>query len=200
MDYLLFHSQFSPSSQKLFDEFPALREKAISVDSLAMRNYVKKIHIVCVPTLTVLLGNRIIDRVIGYDAIYNWFVTTMYRMGQLQATPPPSSAHESSMPMVANADRGEFVKSNNGPSMTIEHDEDAYDHEMESTPATSTSLDDLILEDIPKTEQQRHQMVQPERETPLVQTGISANTMLLAEQLKKERDNNLEGNKKKFSA
>ena len=199
MDYLLFHSQFSPSSQKLFDEFPALREKAISVDSLAMRNYVKKIHIVCVPTLTVLLGNRIIDRVIGYDAIYNWFVTTMYRMGQLQATPPPA-ALESSSPMSASGERGEFVASSGGSSMIIDNEEDAYDHDMDSTPATSTSLDDLILEDIPKTEQQRHQMLQPERETPLVQTGISANTMLLAEQLKKERDNNLEGNKKKFSA
>lgn len=196
MDYLLFHSQFSPSSQKLFDEFPALREKAISVDSLAMRNYVKKIHIVCVPTLTVLLGNRIIDRVIGYDAIYNWFVTTMYRMGQLQATPSPS-ALESPVTM-SSGERAEFVASH-GPPMTMSVEED--DHETDSTPATSTSLDDLILEDIPKMEQQHHQMMhQPERETPLVQTGISANTMLLAEQLKKERDNNLEGNKKKFSA
>lgn len=184
MDYLLFHSQFSPSSQKLFDEFPALREKAISVDSVAMRTYVKKIHIVCVPTLTVLLGNRIIDRVIGYDAIYNWFVTTMYRMGQLQPPVPPSTYEPQQ-----HADMATNVEE---------------DVESDLVPATSTSLDDLILEDIPvsKSDQQHHQMMQhqPERETPLVQTGISANTMLLAEQLKKERDNNLEGNKKKFSA
>jgi hypothetical protein len=59
----------------------------------------------------------------------------------------------------------------------------------------ATSLDDLVLEDIPLTQQP-----QQERDTPLVQTGMSANTMMLAEALKKERDNiDPSANKKKYS-
>jgi len=188
MDYLLFHSQYSPSSKKLFDEFPMLKEKAISVDSVAMRAYVKKIHVVCVPTLLVLLGNRVIDRVIGYESIYNWLVTTLYRMGQLQA----SSA-------VVEPDSE--IDSNVSLSPLMEYEPQSPTMTKSVATATdgfipgATSLDDLVLEDIPLTLQP-----QQERDTPLVQTGMSANTMMLAEALKKERDNiDPSANKKKYS-
>jgi multisubunit Na+/H+ antiporter MnhF subunit len=182
MDYLLFHSQYSPSSKKLFDEFPMLKEKAISVDSVAMRAYVKKIHVVCVPTLLVLLGNRVIDRVIGYESIYNWLVTTLYRMGQLQAS---SAMAEPDLQM----DMIETPQSVMTPPVM---DTDAHMSHTYST-GGATSLDDLVLEDIPTAHQ-------TERETPLVSTGMSANTMMVAEALKKERDNiDPNANKKKFS-
>jgi hypothetical protein len=185
MDYLLFHSQYSPSSKKLFDEFPMLKEKAISVDSVAMRAYVKKIHVVCVPTLLVLLGNRVIDRVIGYESIYNWLVTTLYRMGQLQASSVGAESEAQQFPTQAGVVTLE-------PS-DVEYEPSIHDSSEHSSGLGATSLDDLILEDIPMAQQQ-------ERETPLVQTGMSANTMMLADALKKERDNLDPGaNKKKFS-
>ena len=63
-----------------------------------------------------------------------------------------------------------------------------------SSEGATTQLDDLILEDIPLSEQQQ------DRETPLVQTGMSANTLMLAEALKKERDSfDPSANKKKFT-
>lgn len=190
MDFLVFYSQYSPSSQKLFEDFPNLKEKSICVDSSAMRVYVKKIHIVCVPTLIVLLGNRIIDRVVGYDSIHNWLVTSIYRMSQLQTENNPGNFGNPGYP---------------GYPEPIHLDSSQLDTPMEDVPTavppedmptTSvsqiTQLDDLILEDIPLNEQ--------ERETPLVQTGMSANTMMLAEALKKERDGlDPSANKKKFS-
>lgn len=180
MDFLLFYSQYSPSSKKLLDEFPMLQEKAISVDSAPMRAYVKRIHVVCVPTLMVLMGKRVIDRVIGYESIYNWLMTSLYRMGQLQASPTvlePEVHDESSSSFMGSS------PTDHAPVMMVEP----------TSSAGSTSLDDLILEDVPAAQQQ-------DRETPLVQTGMSANTMMLAEALKKERDNLDPGaNKKKFS-
>ena len=172
MDYLLFHSQFSPSSTKLLQQFPNLQEKAISVDSHAMRAYVKKLHIVCVPTLLVLLNNRIIDRIIGFDSILNWLTTTIYRAEQLQTTQVQAVTNE--MPLEYEPEQPE--------DMPVESN-----HHSMSNSAT-TSLDDLILEEVPE-----------EHSTPIVQTGMSANTMSVAEALKKERENfEPSTNKKKF--
>lgn len=196
MDYLLFQSQYSPSSKKLMDEFPALRDKSVSVDSTAMRTYVKKLHVVCVPTLLITLGNRIVDRVVGYDSISNWLLISLYRMGQLQGTPTSNEYIESGM-------HEEYPISQQQPEFSTQsvpvHEDPSLSTVAHAAPtASSTSLDDLILEDIPKAEQQRFEY-QETREAPIVQTGISANTMLLAEQLKKERDNYDPSNKKKFS-
>jgi hypothetical protein len=192
MDYLLFHSQYSPSSKKLLDDFPALREKAVSVDSAAMRSYVKKLHVVCVPTLMVILGNRVVDRIVGYDSISNWLLVSLYRMGQLQGAAVPND-------MMAP----EEYHTSSPPELDLRSVVEDGVHEdpvmMTAPTSTSTSLDDLILEDIPKAEQQRLEY-QETREAPIVQTGMSANTMLLAEQLKKERDNYDPSNKKKFAA
>ena len=191
MDYLLFHSQYSPSSKKLLDEFPALREKAVSVDSVAMRSYVKKLHVVCVPTLMVILGNRVVDRIVGYDSISNWLLVSLYRMGQLQGAAAPNEYVNPPMDEYPDA-QSELV-----PQSVVDVLDDA--DVAATSVSTSTSLEDLILEDIPKAEQQRMEY-QETREAPIVQTGMSANTMLLAEQLKKERDNYDPSNKKKFSA
>lgn len=181
MDFLLFHSQFSPSSKKLFDDFPALERKSISVDSPAMRKYLKKLGVVCVPTLIVLLNNRVIDRVIGYDSIYQWLVTSIYRINHLQ-------------PQVFEEEQQSV------PTPTVKVVEKPPISEMMMTEAVAsdiTPLDNLILEDNGAPEQE---IALDMPEIPIVQTGQSMNTMMIAEQMKKERDNNisLPGNKKMF--
>lgn len=181
MDYLLFHSQFSPSSVKLLEQFPALNDKAISVDSAPMRAYIKKLRIVCVPTLLVLLNNRIVDRVVGSESILTWLATSIYRAEQLQP-PQPVPAAAAYLPSHDDDDDG-----TNGRV-------EAAVMSAPTSAATTTSLDDLILEDI------QAPVVPEERETPIVQTGMSTNTMSLAEALKKERENfDPSTNKKKFA-
>lgn len=177
MDFLIFHSQFSPSSQKLLEDFPALREKAVSVDSGSMRVYVKKLKIVCVPTLLVLLGGqRVIDRVVGYDSISNWLIESIYRVNQLQSGAPPTAMQEDPEVLAPVAVEGAM---NVDPSVPQ---------------ASFTNLDDLVLEQVDTNAEE-----EDDRDTPLVQTGMSANTMALAEQMKKERDNlDPNVNKKKF--
>jgi hypothetical protein len=163
MDYILFHSQYSPSSRKLIEQFPSISEKTVLVDSVAMRAYAKRLHIICVPTLVVILNNKIIERIVGYENIYNWLVVTIYRVNKLQniqedvepELEPPIQQVEPTSPDMQN---------------------------------TTTSLDNLVLEDL-----------EEERVTPHVPIGTGVSTLQLAEAMKKERDNSDPGNKKKFS-
>lgn len=174
MDYILFHSQFSPSSRKLVEQFPSIIEKSVSVDSSAMRTYAKRLHIFCVPTLVIIMDNKIIERISGYENVYNWLIVTIYRVSKLQ----PSDEIDSQ-------DYSEEMDLPPPPKKSVIPREIIEENEEEET----TSLDNLILED-----------VEEERSTPHVQMGLGVNTMQLAEAMKKERDNLDPGNKKKFSA
>lgn len=84
MDYLLFYSQYSSSSQKVLEDFPSLMEKSISVDSKQIRMYLKNLSIVSVPTLVLILHDKIIDRIIGYENIVDWLNITIYRTDQIR--------------------------------------------------------------------------------------------------------------------
>ena len=170
MDYILFHSQYSPSSTKLVEQFPSILEKSVSVDSLAMRNYAKRLHIFCVPTLIITMDNKIIERISGYENVYNWLVVTIYRISKLQPNDEPEPQFEENT-------------SSNYSAPPIERIEEPEQED------STTSLDNLLLED-----------VEEDRSTPHVQMGMGVNTMQLAEAMKKERDNLDPGNKKKFSA
>jgi hypothetical protein len=186
MDYILFHSQYSASSKKLLEEFPTIAEKGVLVDSNVMRNYAKKLHIVCVPTLVIILDNKIVERIVGYEYIQNWLLVTLYRVNKLQPMdlePEPYETQESWSPE---------------PVALTEKNVDPQEPLMPS-PAPkegTTNLDHLILEDIDETPLKP---LMNETTTPHVQMGSGANTMQLAEALKKERDNTDPGNKKKFN-
>jgi len=172
MDYILFHSQYSPSSRKLIEEFPSILEKSVPVDSSAMRTYAKKLHIFCVPTLVIIMDNKIIERISGYENIYNWLVVTIYRVSKLQPSEEPEPR--------------EYME-----QMESVHQKPSVSNQelVQSEPEESiTSLDNLVLED-----------VEEERTTPHVQMGMGVNTLQLAEAMKKERDN-LDSGKKKFTA
>lgn len=176
MDYILFHSQYSSSSVKLIEEFPSIVEKGVLVDSIAMRNYVKQLRIVCVPTLVVILDNKIVERIMGFENVRNWLIVTIYRVNKLQPLEPEP---EPEMEYART-----FVQSEEPMSQPIQ--------EREPQQESTTSLDNLILEDV---------VEERDTTTPHVQMGLGANTMQLAEAMKKERDNNLDsGNKKKFGA
>jgi len=84
MDYILFYSNYSPSSLKILQEFPQIMTKSVSVDSLQIRDYVKKINIMSVPTLVVLLNTKIVDRVIGHEDISTWLTQMVYQASRIQ--------------------------------------------------------------------------------------------------------------------
>jgi hypothetical protein len=174
MDYILFHSQYSPSSRKLIDQFPSILEKSVSVDSSAMRTYAKKLHILCVPTLVIVMDNKIIERISGYENVYNWLIVTIYRISKLQPSEEPEIQ-----------DYSEQMEMDSVPQKTVAPAREIVEQEPENA---ITNLDNLVLEDI-----------EEERATPHVQMGMGVNTMQLAEAMKKERDNQDPG-KKKFSA
>lgn len=187
MDYILFYSHYSPSSKKLFEDFPNLREKSISVDSQAMRMYMKKLHIVCVPTLGIIINNKIVEKIIGYDKIYNWVLITLYRTTQLQTAEEPEP--QTITQIVDEPTETKYYK-----QPEIETEPMLHQQQTLATPIQNkTSLDDLILTDEPPEPKEFLQ----NRTEPKVQTGISGSTLQIAEALKKERDNDLETNNKK---
>ncbi len=174
MDYILFYSQYSPSSMKLIEQFPSILEKSVSVDSSAMRTYAKKLHIICVPTLVIIMDNKIIERISGYENVYNWLIVTIYRINKLQPSDEPEPQ-----------DYEEQMDVEHVPQKSAVSTREIVQQESEDA---TTSLDNLVLED-----------VEEERATPHVQMGMGVNTMQLAEAMKKERDN-LDPGKKKFNA
>lgn len=177
MDYMLFHSKYSPSSKKLFEDFPGLTDKGVCIDSPTMRAHVRKLHIICVPTMVIILNNKIVDKIVGYDKISNWLLITLYRTNQLQnlqisQEDPPEPREVVEEPIQTRV---------SSPSPSSQHQ------------LQQTNLDDLILTDEPES-------IIPERTEPKIQSGISGangSTLQLAEALKKERDNDLETNNKK---
>jgi len=185
MDYILFHSQYSPSSKKLLEEFPSISEKAVSVDSEGMRRYMKRINIVCVPTLILILNNKIVDRIVGVDKISNWIMVTLYRASQLQpggvAESEPDESHQQPqyVPQAVQQSQSEKMVPHSGSS-------DGGGH---------TSLDDLVLVDEDPSPMSANQPLDNERIEPKIQMGGS-NTMALAEALKKERDGSLDNKKR----
>lgn len=177
MDYVLFHSKYSPSSKKLFEDFPGLLDKGVCIDSPAMRAHVKKLHVLCVPTMIITLNNKIVDKIVGYDKISDWLLITLYRTNQLQTI----QQNEISEPI---------------PENDIEEPVQVLQARQVQPPPTpspqlqQTSLDDLILTDEPES-------IIPDRTEPKIHTGTNGSTLQLAEALKKERDNDLETNNKK---
>jgi hypothetical protein len=197
MDYILFQSQFSPSCKKLLQQFPNLQEKSVSVDNAQMRNYIKKLHIVCVPTLILTMGNKIIERLVGYESIQNWLLITIYRANQISQ---PIEQPSDSQPIVQNSSQIGLQMNSQLEPQPIKSPESVQPTQSESIHAVSpvppkpqqTSLEQLILTD----DSESIENPIEERSEPLVQMGSGANTMQLAEALKKERDNSFENKKK----
>lgn len=175
MDYIIFHSQFSPSSKKIFEEFPAMREKAVSIDTVQMRTYAKHLHIVCVPTMVIILGNKIIDRIVGYDKISNWIILTLYRTNQINP--------------VQEIQEAQTIPQSPTPPVQV-----SYVQPEPEIPQQQTSLDTLILTDETP---QENEINNSERMEPKISGSGSVSTLQRAEALKKERDGDLENNNKK---
>lgn len=182
MDYLLFYSQYSNASQKLLDEFPSLMEKSVSVDSLQMREYLKKIAIVSVPTLILILNEKIVDRIIGYENISDWLNISIYRMNQLNNS-------------VINGEMTQPVETVNDEPMMVQHEDIKDDisfrtnHTNQTNHTNHTNLDDLILEDeIPKNE-----------DIHITRSSQGSDNLLkLAEEMKRERENTTKDMKKRI--
>lgn len=202
MDYLIFFSKYSNPCQKLFEEFPGAFEKSVMVDSPEMRKYIKKLQIVCVPTLAVILGGKIIERVTGFDSISNWLLIAIYRSNQLQVStqpqppasapnPPPSLPPQEYIHQQPQYIMQQSVQSPSPPQpVQILHPQQ-HDFETsslmvdrpQSAPFAQTNLDDLLLEDInePGSIEDLSGGSSPK--------SSSLNTIQRAEALKKERDN-----------
>ena len=158
-DFILFYSKYSPISCKLLEEFPALSEKSVSVDSVPIRKILKKFVVTSVPTLILILNNNIVDRIIGYENVSNWLHLYVYRVNHLTNS------------------------TENDEQMFVQEDEPTYnDESVVAEPQNisgsdgKTSLDDLILEE-------SQEEVHITKATPV-------NLLKMAEEMKKERDNN----------
>lgn len=168
MDYLLFYSEYSKPCQELFREFSEVifPEKTICVDTIGMSEYLKKLHIVSVPTLLVLsTTNRlvILDRIIGYEDIYNWFMSLIYQSSRINPQQSVQQTHE------------QPVQQTHEQSVQQTH---AQDIDLQTT----TNIDSLVLEDQLEEIDEEH----------TVSKGIkgSLDTMSLAEKMRKERETN----------
>jgi hypothetical protein len=203
MDYLLFYSQYSPSSKKILEQFPNIINKAVSVDSSQMKKHLKKLSIVCVPTLIIFSEGKILERIAGYAKIYNWILVTLYRIDQIQPQDEPQQPQvqqyqpqpQQSQPQMSQAQMSQSQIPQPQISQTqtvtqlpqqVQQVEEDVIIEDDLMIQGKTSLDDLVLEDI------------PEREEPTRPSSNSGSTMQLAEALKKERDNLDPKSKKKF--
>lgn len=198
MDYLLFYSQYSPSSKKILEQFPNIINKAVSVDSSQMKKHLKKLSIVCVPTLIIFSEGKILERIAGYAKIYNWILVTLYRIDQIQPQDEPQQPQvqqpQQPQPQMSQTQMSQSQIPQPQLSQTqtvtqlpqqVQQVEDVI-IEDDLMIQGKTSLDDLVLEDI------------PEREEPTRPSSNSGSTMQLAEALKKERDNLDPKSKKKF--
>jgi hypothetical protein len=177
MDYILFYSDYSRPCQYLIQQFPDLIKKSISIDSMGIEEYLKKLKIVSVPTLLILLESpsktSIVDRIVGYEEIHNWFITTLYRMNQVEFTTPEQNHSE------------QFVESQN-------YSQNIQQQNIEQVPESTTNLDTLYLEDLEGTESVKSveggQTQEQEPHAAVKTGGIS--TMKLAEEMKRQREQN----------
>ena len=165
MDYILFHSQYSSSSKKLLEEFPSLFEKSVSVDSKQIRMYLKDLAIVSVPTLVLILHDKIVDRIIGYENIINWLHITIYRTEQIRNIETEYEQEiENNAPI--------------NPQINVPLNVSEDDGNVENI-TEHTSLDDLVIEDLgPSTDEKLH----------ITRSSGNTNLLKVAEELKKQRD------------
>jgi hypothetical protein len=180
MDYILFYSEYSRPCQYLIQQFPDLIKKSISIDSIGIEEYLKKLKIVSVPTLLILLESpsktSIVDRIVGYEEIHNWFITTLYRMNQVEFATPEQNHSE------------QFVDSNYSQN----YSQNIQQQNIEQVPESTTNLDTLYLEDLEGTESVKSvEGGQPQEQEPhaAVKTG-GISTMKLAEEMKRQREQN----------
>ena len=171
MDYILFYSEYSRSCQYLIQQFPDLLKKSVSIDSIGIEEYLKKLKIVSVPTLLIVLESpiktSIVDRIVGYEDIHNWLITTLYRMNQVEYQPEQYSSDQVSSNQMDYTD----------------YTQTSQQQDLEST----TNLDTLYLEDL--TEGDQPQASQDQEVHTAVKTG-GVSTMKLAEEMKREREQN----------
>jgi hypothetical protein len=168
MDYILFYSEYSRSCQYLIQQFPDLLKKSVSIDSIGLEDYLKKLKIVSVPTLLIVLESStktsIVDRIVGYEEIYNWLITTLYRMNQVEYQ----------------------------AEQTLNHTQTSQNFQQQENAESTTNLDTLYLEDIEEDQHQKSQVYQETQDQEVhtaVKTG-GASTMKLAEEMKREREQN----------
>jgi hypothetical protein len=171
MDFILFYSQFSNSSRKLLEEYPSLSEKSVSVDSTHIRNIIKKMSIVCVPTLLLYnSNNKIIERIIGYEHIVNWITIYIYNTQRFMPKANEQIHDEQNI--------DEQILSTQTNELQYNNLKDNI-NDRETLNDNQTNLDDLILED------------NDDKQDYHITRSNSGNGSLLkmAEEMKKERDN-----------
>jgi hypothetical protein len=178
MDYILFYSEYSRSCQYLIQQFPDLIKKSVSIDSIGIQDYLKKLKIVSVPTLLIVLESpvktSIVDRIVGYEDIYNWFITTLYRMNQVEFH-DQNQTEQNYPETITETDTYNPQPPQPQHTQTFEQ------------PESTTNLDTLYLEDLEHTEGEQQQTQEQEQHTA-VKTGVS--TMKLAEEMKRAREQN----------
>lgn len=174
MDFILFYSQFSNASRKLIEEYPSLTEKSVSVDSSQIRNIIKNMSIVCVPTLLLHNNGKIVERIIGYEDIVSWI--TIYLYNTQKFTQNQLMEDESiNIPQQVSSNINQNFQSQQSSQEEFIDDENP---QISQNSQQQTSLDDLVLED------------RDESDYHITRSGSGNGSLLkVAEEMKKERDN-----------
>ena len=178
MDYLLFYSQYSSSSQKVLEDFPSLIEKSVSVDSKQIRMYLKNLSIVSVPTLVLILHDKIIDRIIGYENIVDWLNITIYRTDQIRNVNVEQEEIEQFMETRQSPQQlqSQQLQSQQIPQQSQQIPQPQQQQQQNET--EYTNLDDLLLEDVET----------PSEDIHITRSSTNNSLLKVAEELKKERD------------
>ena len=172
MDFILFYSQFSNVSRKLLEEYPSLIDKSVSVDSSQIRNIIKKMSIVCVPTLLLHNNGKIVERIIGYEDIVHWINVYIYNTQKFTQSNEINEINQinqvNQVNQVNDIDTYNQSVQSLQPVQSVSDTQDSFQQ---------TNLDDLVLED-------------KEEEYHITRSGSGNGSLLkMAEEMKKERDN-----------
>ena len=185
MDYLLFYSQYSSSSQKVLEDFPSLIEKSVSVDSKQIRMYLKNLSIVSVPTLVLILHDKIIDRIIGYENIVDWLNITIYRTDQIRNVNVEQEEIEQFMETRQSPQQlqSQQLQSQQIPQQSQQIPQQSQQipqpqQQQQQNATEYTNLDDLLLEDVET----------PSEDIHITRSSTNNSLLKVAEELKKERD------------
>lgn len=102
MDFLIVHSNYSDACNKLFEEYPKLREtKSICADSAPIRKIIiDDMKVTAVPTLLVLGDKTVLQRIIGSDAIKNWLWIVSNDINQVSEPAATETFEDDMMPPI----------------------------------------------------------------------------------------------------
>ena len=175
-----------------------MSDKSVSIDSRQAREYIDKLKISVVPTLLVVSDDKILQRILGKDAIKHWLLLTTYQVDNVNGeTPAPQAFVPPQAPFAPPQAPQTFAPPQALQAYAPQAPQVPQGAPQPSVGATpvgqfAPSQDDLLPEPWPQEDPSG--MGIPEQVPQAVgdREGKRQTTRGLAEQLKREREQGLE--------